>query len=200
VISTLLSLLAGLPGAVLSLLAAVPWRVLVVIGLLAGLVGTHLWLEGRAVDAAIAQHNAAALLRESEAATARIAAALETDREARRMESARRRNMEANERERVQRESRLRVAVAGARSELDGLRADLAARAAAAGSEAGGDGTAAARRDEAAAVERELFGACAGRYEGMAREAGELAGQVIELQSYVTGVCRADLSNPQGEP
>ena len=40
--------------------------------------------------------------------------------------------------------------------------------------------------DDAAKVARELLGECASQYQGMAREAGELAAQVIGLQGFLS--------------
>lgn len=49
-----------------------------------------------------------------------------------------------------------------------------------------GDATqSSAGTDDAAAISRELLGECASQYRDMAREAGELAAQVIGLQGFV---------------
>lgn len=82
---------------------------------------------------------------------------------------------------------RARRAAIAARGELDRLRAVLAARDRAAAEHAGPSGGA-----DDAAVERELLGACAARYQGLAAEADGLAGQVSGLQDYVRDVVRPE--------
>lgn len=70
----------------------------------------------------------------------------------------------------------LRGAVAGLRDTIATL--DHPAKA--------GDATkASAGADDSAAISRELLGECASQYQDMAREAGELAAQVIGLQGFV---------------
>jgi hypothetical protein len=78
------------------------------------------------------------------------------------------------------------VADAGARSELDRLRSALAAGDRPV--EEGGVAEALARAHAAAQVARDISAECASRYEGVAREAGELAAQVIGLQGYVLAI------------
>lgn len=89
--------------------------------------------------------------------------------------------------------SKTRVAVAGARAELDRLRNDLAA-----GLPGTGAPAAAGTGADAAAVRGELFGDCATRYPGLAEEAGSIRDKLIGLQDYVASVCQkqADLPKP----
>ena len=75
--------------------------------------------------------------------------------------------------------SNLRGAVAGLRNTIATL--DHSAKA--------GDATqASAGTDEAATVARDLLGECADQYIDVAREAGELAAQVIGLQGFVLAI------------
>lgn len=76
---------------------------------------------------------------------------------------------------------RTAAAAAGAQSELDRLRGDLAARGPGQGASPG------ARVD--GGPERELLGACAASLVSMAGEADRIAAQLIGLQGYVQGVC-----------
>jgi len=77
-------------------------------------------------------------------------------------------------------------AIAGARSELDRLRDDLAARSGSTSQ----DPAACPGTDGAAPIERDLFGQCAGSLVIMAAEADRLATQVSGLQGYVGAVCK----------
>lgn len=79
------------------------------------------------------------------------------------------------------------AAAAGAQSELDGLRNELAT----AGRPACADPAAAARADGGAGLERDLLGACATALVGMAQEADRLEAQLVGLQQYVKQVCLA---------
>lgn len=77
-------------------------------------------------------------------------------------------------------------ALAAARNERDGLRADLAALAAerARDRAVGADQQAAERADAAATLTGQLLERCEERREGVARAAGDLARQVIGLQAW----------------
>lgn len=77
------------------------------------------------------------------------------------------------------------VAASRARTQLDGLRDELAANDAA---QASADPAATCRAD-AGALERELLGQCAAALFGMASEADRLATQVLGLQGFVRNVC-----------
>lgn len=79
------------------------------------------------------------------------------------------------------------VAVAGAKSELDGLRNELAA----AGSAASQDASACPRTASRAGLESELLGHCAKTLVGLAEEADRLEALVVGLQGYVKNVCLA---------
>lgn len=80
-------------------------------------------------------------------------------------------------------------ALAAARNERDGLRADLSALAAqrARDRAVGTDQQAAERADAAATLTGQLLERCEERREGVARAAGDLARQVIGLQAWVRG-------------
>lgn len=87
----------------------------------------------------------------------------------------------------VQLKKRLENDSAGARSELDRLRAALAARA-------GGpaqNSAASAGADGGAGLERQLLGSCAQALVGLAATADRLEAQVVGLQGYVSNVCLA---------
>lgn len=75
-----------------------------------------------------------------------------------------------------------KLSAAAARTELAGLHADIADRAASA--------AASGRFDEAAEVGK-LLGACEGRYTAVAEDADGLAAQVRGLQDYAQRVCGA---------
>lgn len=112
-------------------------------------------------------------------------AASEASEKRRQVEQERFRALEiANENHRTEL-ARARSAAAGARGERDRLRDELAAR-----DRAAAEHPAAGGRADGAAVERELFGACADALQAVAGEADELAGQVKGLQRYVTNVVR----------
>lgn len=82
---------------------------------------------------------------------------------------------------------RLAAARDDARSERERLRDQLDAIAAAKLAASDADDPQRVAADAAAA--RELFGACIGRYEGMAAEAGELAGSLAGLQRAIRASC-----------
>lgn len=75
-------------------------------------------------------------------------------------------------------------AAAGARTELDRLRHELALRGA-----HGSDTAPSARTDDQGAVERGLLGVCATELQELGAEADRLAGKVTGLQDYVKSVC-----------
>lgn len=80
----------------------------------------------------------------------------------------------------------LQRSAAGAQSELDRLRDELAG-----GRQAGSDPTAPGRADGSASLERELLSSCAGALVQLAAEADGLAARLIGLQGYVREVCLA---------
>ncbi len=86
-----------------------------------------------------------------------------------------------------QREQEMSTRLVAADSALGGLRDDIAALNA---RRVPADAESAALAGEARAA-RELLGACAARYRGVAQQAQGLADQVTGLQQFVTGVCNA---------
>lgn len=84
------------------------------------------------------------------------------------------------------------VAVAGARSELDRLRRDLAARSLPRAGADSATGTGA----HGEAVVGEVFGDCAARYAGLAEEADAVRDKLIGLQGYVNNVCQNGTAQP----
>lgn len=74
---------------------------------------------------------------------------------------------------------------AAARTALDGLRGELAARDRAATQ----DSTASRRPDGSAGLERELLGSCASTLVQLAAEADQLEARLVGLQGYVKEVC-----------
>lgn len=87
---------------------------------------------------------------------------------------------------------RAQAAAAGAQSELDGLRNDLAARGT---SQTPTDPATPARVDGAGRLERDLLGACAENLAAVAREADRLETKLVGLQGYVKDVCLAQNTN-----
>lgn len=85
----------------------------------------------------------------------------------------------------AKREKELGDRLAAAGAALDGLRDDLSALNAR--TDPADPGAAAFARE--ARTARELLGACAARYRGVAQHAQGLADQVTGLQQFVTGVC-----------
>ena len=99
------------------------------------------------------------------------------------------RQAEEKEREQVQREEGLRQRALAAERTADGLRGTVARRDAdSRARRAAGTCAAAEREADDAATARELLGACAGRYAGVAAEAGRLAAQVMGLQDHIVVV------------
>lgn len=86
----------------------------------------------------------------------------------------------------VQEKQKAARAAAGARTELDRLRAELASRGEASPNPAAGP-----RVDGRAGLEQELLGQCASALVSMAAEADRLEAWIIGLQGYVKGVCLA---------
>lgn len=148
--------------------------VLAIVGALAGY-GHHQKAKGRAeVQAKWDAHQAR-----------QAAAQAEADRKQAAEDISRFRNVERS-RENDARIQQVRaVADAAAMSELDRLRRAIAAHRPAPQT---GDPQAIARADEAAEAARELLGECASRYQAVAREAGELAGQVVGWQGYAQAI------------
>ena len=60
------------------------------------------------------------------------------------------------------------------------------------------DADSACGSDAQAGTLRELLGACAGEYRGMAAEAGELAGRLGALQHWTGGICAPAVMTPEG--
>ena len=81
---------------------------------------------------------------------------------------------------------KLAAANAGLRGDVAGLRDTIAAFDHSA--KASDAPKPIAGTDDAAKVARELLGECASQYQGMAREAGELAAKVIGLQGFVLAI------------
>jgi hypothetical protein len=75
------------------------------------------------------------------------------------------------------------ASAAAAKSELDGLRSDLAARS------GESPDAATASRTDGTAIFRELLGECAAEYTSVAQSADEANGRLAALQSWVTWVC-----------
>jgi len=108
---------------------------------------------------------------------------IEAEREDRRIEQRRGAASQEVQDGYAKKTARARADAAAARSELDGLRSDLAAspRQSPDPSAAGGaDGT---------AVLRELLGECASEYTDVAQAADAANGRLAALQSWVAGVC-----------
>jgi hypothetical protein len=114
-----------------------------------------------------------------------LAQALEAERAARQREQqlvAERKKLEDRY---VDEKRKAAAAAAGARTELDRLRDELAAPR----RPASEDPAPAARVDDRAGPERELLGHCATALVGMAQEADRLETVVVGLQQYVKQVC-----------
>jgi len=115
----------------------------------------------------------------------RTAAALKAEQDARAKESA---LVAAKQKVEVQyaaQKKRDAVAIAGAQSELDGLRNALAAR----DSQAGTNTTPIAGIDGAPRLERQLLGQCATALTQLAETADGLETRIVGLQGYVREVC-----------
>lgn len=92
--------------------------------------------------------------------------------------------------------ARQRMAAAGARSELDRLRAHLSAADPAGGDQASRYPAACGRAHDRATALGGILEQCASRYAGLAEEAGRLSGQVRGLQDYVRDVVHGKPSAP----
>jgi len=112
----------------------------------------------------------------------RLADALQASQEARRLESRRATNVQEAQDHARKIASAARADAVGARDELERLRGALADRDRAA------QAPGAECRVDAGAVERQLLGACAATLEGLAREADQDRGRLIELQGYVRAI------------
>lgn len=85
----------------------------------------------------------------------------------------------------VQEKRKATAAAARARTQLDGLRDELAATPITTSED-----SAPACRVDAGTLERELLGQCAAALVGVAAEADRMAAQVLGLQGYVKEVCK----------
>lgn len=115
----------------------------------------------------------------------RTAQALKAEQDARAKESALVAARQKVEVQYAQQKKRDAAAIAGAQSELDGLRNALAAR----DSQAGPDSTATPGTDGAPRLERQLLGQCATALTQLAETADGLETRIVGLQGYVRDVC-----------
>lgn len=160
---------------------AVPWRLVGTLLACVGLLGAGAWAEhwraGRA--AAIEQ-------------AAELAQKLEAQQEAQRITARLGAKSQGVQDAYATQARKERAAADHARDAAGRLYDDLAAA-----QRAADDADSACGSDAQAGTLRELLGACAGEYRGMAAEAGELAGRLGALQQWTGGIC-APAVTPEG--
>lgn len=160
---------------------AVPWRLVGTLLACVGLLGAGAWAEhwraGRA--AAIEQ-------------AAELAQKLEAQQEAQRITARLGAKSQGVQDAYATQARKERAAADHARDAAGRLYDDLAAA-----QRAADDADSACGSDAQASTLRELLGACAGEYRGMAAEAGELAGRLGALQQWTGGIC-APAVTPEG--
>ena len=165
----------------LTLLGGLPWRLIGAVAACVGLLATGAyaehWRAGRA--AAIQQAEDLAQRLEAQQEAQRITARL----------GAKSQGVQDAYATQARKE---RAAADLARDAAGRLYDDLAAAQRAADDADSSCGT-----DAQAGTLRQLLGACAGEYRGMAAEAGELAGRLGALQAWTAGIC-APAVNPEG--
>ena len=158
-----------------------PWRLVGTLLACVGLLGAGAWAEhwraGRA--AAIAQAHELAQRLEAQQEAQRITARL----------SAKSQGVQDAYATQARKE---RAAADLARDAAGRLYDDLAAA-----QRAADDADPACPTDAEAGTLRELLGACAGEYRGMAAEAGDLAGRLGALQQWAGSICASPLT-PEG--
>lgn len=161
---------------------AVPWRLVGALMACVGLLGAGAWAEhwraGRA--AAIEQAAELALKLEAQQEAQRITARLGA------------KSQEVQDAYATQARKE-RAAADHARDAAGRLYDDLAAA-----QRAADDADSAGGSDAQAGTLRELLGACAGEYRGMAAEAGELAGRLGALQQWAGSICADHQIAPEG--
>ena len=159
----------------------VPWRLVGTLLACVGLLGAGAWAEhwraGRA--AAIEQ-------------AAELAQKLEAQQEAQRITARLGAKSQGVQDAYATQARKERAAADHARDAAGRLYDDLAAA-----QRAADDADSACGSDAQASTLRELLGACAGEYRGMAAEAGELAGRLGALQQWTGGIC-APAVTPEG--
>lgn len=119
----------------------------------------------------------------------RAEASLKAEQEARAKEQALIKSRQQAEVKYAEEKRKAAAAAAGAKSELDRLRDELAQPAPARSTPS--DPAAAERAAGAARLERELLGACATALTDLASEADRLEARIVGLQAYVKNVCLA---------
>lgn len=160
----------------------VPWRLVGTLLACVGLLGAGAWAEhwraGRA--AAIEQ-------------AAELAQRLEAQQEAQRITARLGAKSQGVQDAYANQARKERAAADHARDAAGRLYDDLAAA-----QRAADDADSACGSDAQAGTLRELLGACAGEYRGMAAEAGELAGRLGALQQWTGGICAPAVMTPEG--
>lgn len=160
----------------------VPWRLVGTLLACVGLLGAGAWAEhwraGRA--AAIEQ-------------AAELAQKLEAQQEAQRITARLGAKSQGVQDAYATQARKERAAADRARDAAGRLYDDLAAA-----QRAADDADSACGSDAQAGTLRELLGACAGEYRGMAAEAGELAGRLGALQHWTGGICAPAVMTPEG--
>lgn len=160
----------------------VPWRLVGTLLACVGLLGAGAWAEhwraGRA--AAIEQ-------------AAELAQKLEAQQEAQRITARLGAKSQGVQDAYATQARKERAAADHARDAAGRLYDDLAAA-----QRAADDADSACGSDAQAGTLRELLGACAGEYRGMAAEAGELAGRLGALQQWTAGICAPAVMTTEG--